>query len=58
MDATKTVQNLAVGLVAPRAGLGRASATQAFWKVRKIMRELGCSWRESEGLVLPGSVSA
>lgn len=61
LDATKTVQNLAVGLAAPGAGPDRASAAQAFWKVRKVMRELGCSWRApggSWGLVLPGSVSA
>lgn len=61
MDATRTVQNLAVGLAAPGAGPGRASAAQAFWKIRKVVRELGCSWRApggSRGLVLPGSVSA
>lgn len=49
LDATKTVQNLAVGLAAPGAGPGRASAAQAFWKVRKVMRELGCSWRAPGG---------
>lgn len=61
LDATKTVQNLAVGLAAPGAGPGRASSAQAFWKVRKVVRELGCSWRApggNGGLVLPGSVSA
>lgn len=46
----QTVQNLAVGLATPGAGLGRASAAQAFWKVRKVMRELSCSWRALEGV--------
>lgn len=49
LDATKTVQNLAVGLATPGAGPGRASAAQAFWKVRKVVRELGCSWRAPGG---------
>lgn len=45
----------------PRTGPGRASADQAFWKIGKVVRELGGSWRApggSWGLVLPGSVSA
>lgn len=46
----QTVQNLAVGLATPRPGPGRASAAQAFWKVRKVMRELGCSWRALKGV--------
>lgn len=46
----QTVQNLAVGLDTPGAGLGRVSAAQAFWKVRKVMRELSCSWRALEGV--------
>lgn len=46
----QTVQNLAVGLATPGAEPGRASAAQAFWKVRMVMRELGCSWRALEGV--------
>lgn len=38
MDATRTVQNLAVGLVAQEPP-GRASVDQAFWQVGKVERE-------------------
>lgn len=59
LDATRTVQNLAVGLAAQEPP-GRASVDQAFWQVGKVERELGGSWRPQRelGWELPGSVSA